>query len=159
MTGEMTHEQLTALLDGIGDTIYRDAIAGVVPGRVERMLRWRNVEMLARGTKPSSNPLGLLIKQAERAGDITFDEGDILLDLDFLVSSDTASGDQVYAVVEASCPVTVRDVLHSKRAAALLRRLTGCRVEPFVIGNDISEEAAEQACWDNVRFVRVEKDW
>ena len=158
MTGETTHQQFLESWARISDSIYRNAVASFIPRRVRRLLRLQNVELLARGTDPSANPLEPEIGEAERNTDITFDDGDILLDLDFLVSGEATSGNRVYAVIEASCTVTERDVLHAKRAAVLLRRLTACRVEPFVVGNAISEEVAERACWDNIRFIRIDQD-
>ena len=157
MNSAMTHQQFGQVWARISDSMYRNEISIYVPRWVRRGLHLQNVELLARGYNSSANPLEPEIEEAESTGDITFDEGDILLELDFLVSGDTAPGNQVYAVIESSCTVTVRDVLSAKRAAVLLRKLKVYRVEPLVVGNSISEEAAERACWDNVRFIRIEQ--
>ena len=101
-----------------------------------------------------AHPLESLLDRAEFSGIISFEQANDLLSLDFVATGSTASGEEIYVLVQASDVVRVPDVTFVARMAVLFRRVVEVRVETIVIGEEMSSEAVECACWANVRFFR-----
>ena len=105
-----------------------------------------------------SHPFEELVVAAEAAGVVTSAECDALVFVDFLMRGRMRSGEEVYVVVETSDRPTVRGISFARRMGTVLRRVVDSRVEVMVVGEEITEETAEAACWGNVRVVRRVRD-
>jgi len=101
-----------------------------------------------------AHPLESLLDRAKSSGIISFEQANDLLSPDFATTGNTPSGEEIYALVQASDVVRVPDATFVKRMAVLFHRIVEARAEAVVIGEEMSSEAAECACWANVRFVR-----
>ena len=117
----------------------------------------RSARLAGKRRDMPTHPLEYLLDRAESSGIISFEEANDLLSLDFVATGNMDSGTGIYVLVQASDVVRVPDVTFVTRMAVLFRKLVEARVEAVVIGEGISSEAAECACWANVRFVRRER--
>ena len=141
----------------IGKVIYSDWVEVVVPRLVRRRFALRDVRLAGKRRDMPGHPLEPLLDAAESSGVISFEEADDFLSLDFVVAGQTPLGNEIYVLVEASDLVRPRDVKFVMRMAGLFRKLVESRVEAAVLGEGISDGAAEGACWGNVRFIKWER--
>ena len=139
--------------DWIAKAIYLEW-AGRRVGRVaRRAYRLDGYPELRRGWDMPSHPFEELAAAAEAAGVVPSAECDALVFVDFLVRGRMRSGEEVYVVVASDRP-TVREVSFARRMGTVPRQAVDSWVEVMVVGEEITEETAEAACWGNVRVVR-----
>ena len=141
-------------LERISKVIYADWVEASVPLLVRRSFALRSARLAGKRRDMPAHPLESLLDRAEFSGIISFEQANDLLSLEFAATGNTASGEEVYVLVQASDLVRVPDVTFVKRMAGLFRKVVEARVEALVIGEGMSCAAAECACWANVRFVR-----
>ena len=159
MASELGYTNLFQHPHMVEDHHYQQDVTSVVPRRVSRLLRLRDARFAGWSCQPPGNLLYTLQRKAEDDGIITYEEGTDLLMHDLLVYGTTGAGDQVFAVVDASFQVRLTKVRRVKRLAVILRKFVPFRIQPVVVGSDMTDEAAERACWDNVPFVPIEGRW
>ena len=159
MSSETHFEQIIADLTRRVDSNYCDYIGRRADMVVGRLLNLQDCRLEAWCKDSGKNHLAAVIDRAWDEGIINQGEWSHLGVADIVVSGTTEGAERVYALAVAAYTVTERHVTLAEYRASLLEKASGVRTIPYLIGNSISEEAADLAAEKGMPFYQREKSW